>query len=57
MLNNALYQKYSSSQNYYYKKEIEKFYCEKVDLVASTRKKICEFNDLAAFNENNEYLL
>ena len=57
MLNNALYQKYSSSQNYYYKKEIEKFYAEKLDLTGTERKNLLTFNDEIAITEDCEYLL
>ena len=56
MLNSALYSKYSSSQNFYYKKEMENFLLEKYKLKLNARKKIIIFQDIRLSNDNSEYL-
>ena len=52
MVNRALYLKYSSSQNYYYTKEINEFMEE-----SNQKPKIVKFKDQVQFEEQEEYFI
>lgn len=53
MVTRALYYKYSSSQNYFYSKEINNFMETPTDL--KIRSRLINFQDLIAIEERNDY--